>query len=292
MENKGLYEIIVSELKKNKDVNESLREISKSLVISYGRTVERNVSAVLKVLISTQSFSDMLKYAEDKARQSFNAVTAHREAEERFDDMNGTETSTIYEQLELPDAISVERVTECSTYHPSPIKSVRCNLDNLKAKGINYQDYVFIDIGSGLGRNLLIASDYPFKGIIGVEVSAYLCQKALANAAQYRSRHPDTAPIEIRCVNALDYNLPDENMVLYFWEPFGRKSADEFCSKLNVYLSSHDRKMILIFLGRAFAGIKNSKKFKLVDMFETEDNTISKGKYFLASVFENKSSGR
>lgn len=52
--------------------------------------MERNVSAVLKVLISSQSCSDILKYAEDGARQSFDAVTAHREAEERFDDINGT----------------------------------------------------------------------------------------------------------------------------------------------------------------------------------------------------------
>jgi hypothetical protein len=287
MERKGMYEIIASELQKNRDVNESLREISERLVITYGRAVERNVSAVLRVLISSQGCSDILKYAEDTARQSFDAVTAHREGEERFDDINGTETSTIYEQLELAETISVERVTECSRYHPSPIKSVRCNLDKLKAKGITYQDYVFIDIGSGLGRNLLIASDYPFKMVIGVEISAYLCQKALINITKYRCRHPDNAPIEVRCVNALDYNLPAENMVLYFWEPFGRKSADEFCSKLEVYLSLHKTKIILIFLGGAFAGIKNSKKFKLVDMFETEDNTVSKDKHFLMSVFES-----
>jgi|SRR5579864_391867 len=285
----GLYEIIVSELQKTRDLNDSLREISESLMSRYGRAVERNVSAALRVLISSQSSSDVLRYAENKQRQiqSIDEVTAHREAEERFDDINGTETSTIYEQLELPEAISVARATECARYHPSPITSVRNSLDNLKVRGINYQDYVFIDIGCGLGRNLLIASEYPFKRVIGVEISAYLCQKALANITQYRAGHPDTTSIEVHCINALDYSLPDENVALYFWEPFGGKSSDGFSSKLEAYLGSHKTKIILIFLGGAFAGIKNSKKFKLIDMFETEDNTVSKDKHFLVSIFES-----
>lgn len=289
MTKRGVYDIIASELQKSRDLDESLREISKSLIAIYGRAVEQNVSSVLRGLLSRHSFADVLKYAEDEQRekQPFDAVTVHREAEERFDDVNGTETSTIYEQLELPDPISVERATECGRYHPSPIKSVRRSLDSLKAKGINYQDYVFIDIGSGLGRNLLVASEYPFKRVIGVEISAHLCQKALANITKYRSGHPDTTPIEVHCLNALDYNLPDENVVLYFWEPFGGKLPDEFVSKLKVYLLSHKTKIILIFLGGAFAGIKNSKKFKLINMFETEDNTVSKDKHFLVSVFES-----
>jgi SAM-dependent methyltransferase len=289
MTKRGVYDIIASELQKSRDLDESLREISKSLITIYGPAVEQNVSGVLRSLISSHSFADVLKYAEEEQRekQSFDAVTAHRETEERFDDINGTETSTIYEQLELPEPISVERATECGRYHPSPIKSVRHSLDKLKAKGIKYQDYVFIDIGSGLGRNLLVASEYPFKKVIGVEISAHLCQKALANITKYRSGHPDSTPIEVHCLNALDYNLPDENVVLYFWEPFGRKSSDEFASKLEVYLLSHKAKIILIFLGGAFASIKNSKKFKLIDMFETGDHTVSKDKHFLMSVFES-----
>ena len=189
--------------------------------------MERNVSADLKVLISSHSCSDVLKYAENRALQPFDAVTIHRQAEERFDDINGTETSTIYEHLELPEAISVGRVLECARYHPSPVKSVRYILDKLRAR-IKYRDYVFIDIVSGLGRNLLIASDYPFKRVIGVEISDCLCQKAGFNIRQYRFRCSVTPPIEVCCVNALDYILPDDNMVLYFWEPFADNHQTDF----------------------------------------------------------------
>src|SRR5947208_15284999 len=39
-------------------------------------------------------------------------------------------------------------------------------------------DFTFIDLGSGKGRTLLMASDYPFRRILGVELLAGLDQLA------------------------------------------------------------------------------------------------------------------
>src|SRR3954447_24824698 len=40
----------------------------------------------------------------------------------------------------------------------------------LAALSVNLQDFTFIDIGSGKGRTLLMASTFPFRRIIGVEL--------------------------------------------------------------------------------------------------------------------------
>src|SRR5262245_38553083 len=39
---------------------------------------------------------------------------------------------------------------------------------------IDWRDLVFVDLGSGKGRALLLASRYPFKRVIGVEISRVL----------------------------------------------------------------------------------------------------------------------
>lgn len=40
----------------------------------------------------------------------------------------------------------------------------------LESLNIDFQEFTFIDIGSGKGRALLMAADYPFRHILGVEL--------------------------------------------------------------------------------------------------------------------------
>lgn len=39
---------------------------------------------------------------------------------------------------------------------------------------LDFEEYTFIDLGSGKGRALLIASEYPFRAVVGVELSPKL----------------------------------------------------------------------------------------------------------------------
>ena len=45
------------------------------------------------------------------------------------------------------------------------------------------QDYTFLDIGSGKGRVLMLASDAPFRHIVGVELSPALTAIACGSAS-------------------------------------------------------------------------------------------------------------
>ncbi len=61
--------------------------------------------------------------------------------------------------------------------------------------GLDYRRFSFVDVGSGKGRALLLALDYPFREIIGVELSPELDRVARANIARYtgaRYRAPVT----------------------------------------------------------------------------------------------------
>src|SRR5271167_4480579 len=49
----------------------------------------------------------------------------------------------------------------------------------------DFCDFVFLDLGSGKGRTLLMASDYPFRRIVGVELLLTLHQAAQDNLGKY-----------------------------------------------------------------------------------------------------------
>ena len=73
---------------------------------------------------------------------------------------------------------------------------------------VDHREVIFLDLGSGRGRALLVASDFPFKEIVGVEISPLHHQIAQNNIAKYRSKSQRCAAISSICANVLDYQFP------------------------------------------------------------------------------------
>jgi SAM-dependent methyltransferase len=63
-------------------------------------------------------------------------------------------------------------------YQGSPVAVLHRIIRRLK---VDRQRFTFIDLGSGKGRVLLIAAQYPFKSVIGIEFSKKLHDIALTN---------------------------------------------------------------------------------------------------------------
>ncbi len=87
----------------------------------------------------------------------------------------------------------------------------------LAALPIRFEDFAFVDIGCGKGRALLIAAQFPFRQLLGVELSTEFCEIAKANAT--------TAPggaerISILNQDAADLVYPDDPMVIFLFNPF------------------------------------------------------------------------
>jgi hypothetical protein len=86
------------------------------------------------------------------------------------------------------------------------------------------RDFTFIDLGSGKGRVLLMASDYPFKRIIGVEFMPELHRAAQENIAGYSSDRQRRRLIESVCMDARDFQFPPEPLVVYLFNPFSEST--------------------------------------------------------------------
>lgn len=80
--------------------------------------------------------------------------------------------------------------------------------------------FTFVDLGSGKGRVLLMASDYPFKRIIGVEFMPELHRAAEQNIANYSNDRQQCRQIETLCMDAREFQFPDGPLVVYLFNPF------------------------------------------------------------------------
>ncbi|HWB32984.1 MAG TPA: methyltransferase domain-containing protein [Acidobacteriaceae bacterium] len=86
--------------------------------------------------------------------------------------------------------------------------------------------YTFLDIGCGKGRALLVASELPFRRVVGVELNPQLAEVARANVATWTAAHaadptaPLLAPLEVLEQDALELVLPAGPMLFFLFHPF------------------------------------------------------------------------
>ena len=81
-------------------------------------------------------------------------------------------------------------------------------------------DDVFLDLGSGKGRAVFLAAQYPFGRVIGVELSPELHAVAEQNLRRYDGRLGGTR-IELVNADVLEYEIPADVTVLFLFNPFG-----------------------------------------------------------------------
>lgn len=109
-------------------------------------------------------------------------------------------------------------------------------------------DTVFVDMGSGKGRALLVASEFPFAKIVGLELSDNLHRIAQDNVARYKPASQKCAAFELKCMDALDYAYGDEPVVLFLFDPFGREILEQVMANLEASLRAKPRDATVIYV--------------------------------------------
>jgi SAM-dependent methyltransferase len=82
-------------------------------------------------------------------------------------------------------------------------------------------EYTFVDLGAGMGRAALLASEYPFRAVVGVELNPVLARIARKNAALWRSAGRPLAPMRWVCGDVVDFEFPAGPCVAFLFNPFG-----------------------------------------------------------------------
>jgi SAM-dependent methyltransferase len=112
---------------------------------------------------------------------------------------------------------------------------------------IEFETFTFVDLGSGKGRTLLMASEYPFRRIVGVELLPALHQIAQENLARYKSESQKCFAVEARCGDAAKFSFPAEPLVLYLFNPLSETGLRRVAANLDNSLKAHPRAVYVIY---------------------------------------------
>lgn len=163
-----------------------------------------------------------------------------------FDYRHGTDTSGTIKLKALH--IGSKNVDHGRQYEPTPPNLFKQGMASLP---IDHADFVFVDFGAGKGRTLLMASNFPFAEVIGVEFSEELHRIAQRNLAIYKSRRIRCAHRRSVCADATEYELPDANLVLYLANSFDGVVLAKVLS--NIEKGAARRKVYLIYCEAIFS---------------------------------------
>ncbi len=165
------------------------------------------------------------------------------EQEDGFDRQYGTDTTTILHSSDF--GATSENLRYAEYFRSTP---PRLFARIMAAINIRHEDFIFIDFGSGKGRTLLLASEFPFKRIIGVEFSPKLHVIAQKNTQIYQSKTQKSKTFELECVDAVSYTLPIENTVFYFFDPFKLPVMSAVLENIRKSIEKHPRRVFIVYV--------------------------------------------
>jgi hypothetical protein len=136
-------------------------------------------------------------------------------------------------------------------YEPTPEEIVPAMLSTLP---FDARDFVFMDVGSGKGKVLMLAAQYPFRRVVGVELCEDLHRVALDNLERFRRDRSGLAETVSVRMDAADFPMPEEPLVLYFFGPLADEVVGRVLANLGCSLSRAPRRSYILFYGPAGRG--------------------------------------
>ena len=98
--------------------------------------------------------------------------------------------------------------------------------------------YSFVDVGAGKGRALLLASELPFRKVIGVELSEELARVAQKNVARWSRVARPKAKIRIVQGDAANFRWPRTPLLVYLYNPFACSLIAQMAASLAAVAAS------------------------------------------------------
>jgi SAM-dependent methyltransferase len=209
-------------------------DILSELQRSYRR---RGVSGTMRHAAQTL-FKSLLEIAPAGRRES-----KLKEAKDReFDELYGVETGGIIQlkHLQIPGT----NWEGAGPYWASdPDEFVHL----LGMLAIRYEGLTFVDFGSGKGRAVMLASELPFKRVIGVEFSPKLHQIARQNLDKFPAERRRCDAVELICNDVLNCPLPEGPTVYYLYNPFGKEVMESVVARLEQAFRERPREMYILY---------------------------------------------
>ena len=129
---------------------------------------------------------------------------------------------------------------------------------------LEFLEYTFVDIGSGKGRALLMAADYPFRRILGVELLPELHRIAEENIGKYRNESQKCFNLQSLREDARHFQFPEEPMLLYLFNPLPESGLAELLKNLEQSLLNHPRSVYLLYHNPLLENLVSGRTWKVL----------------------------
>jgi len=172
----------------------------------------------------------------------------------RFDRRLGIETRIVVPVVDMHD-VEPTVAAHAVQYEPSTLPKFE---RAMRAIELDHRTFTFIDFGSGKGRVLMLAAAYPFRRVIGIEMSAALHSTASENVAAFRQRAPGAAPVELVCGDARTLAVPDGDLLAYFYNPFDETVLRPVWEGLRKVAASGRRRLFVLYVNPACRDVFDS----------------------------------
>jgi hypothetical protein len=126
---------------------------------------------------------------------------------------------------------------------------------------IEHEDLTFVDFGSGKGRALLLASEYPFKQIVGVEFSFQLHKIAQGNIETYQSRTQKCKDLTSVCMDAVSFTLPSGNLLVFMANPFNEPVMKRVLGNIEASVNDQPRQIYIVYSNPQCGHLFDNAKF-------------------------------
>lgn len=119
-----------------------------------------------------------------------------------------------------------------------------------------WQQFTFVDVGCGKGRALLLASRFPFRRLLGVELSPVLAAAAQENlrrfAAPWRRAN---VPAEAIADDATTFAIPGGPLLLFLYHPFAAPVMRRFVAHLQAAAVTEQREIVVLYANPELASM-------------------------------------
>lgn len=161
----------------------------------------------------------------------------------RFDRAYGTDTAAEVDSEKY--SVTPELMLHAVSYSASPDRLFR---SLLRQQRLDFSNYTFIDLGCGKGRTLLLASQFAFRKIVGVEMELALVETCRRNIGLYMKCAMPASSIEVLHMSAGNYEFPSGNIFLYLFNPFDEHIMSQVVAKLLSAITSEPRIVRVLYL--------------------------------------------
>lgn len=135
-----------------------------------------------------------------------------------------------------------------SSYQPIEPEIFR---EMMQALPIDFRQFTFIDIGSGKGRALLMASAFAFRRIVGVELLPELHRIAEENIGKFAA-DKGLPPMESICGDATQFEFPNGPLVVFLFHPLMEAGFRRVLTNLQSSLAQAPRPLFVVYANPIF----------------------------------------